>query len=67
MNYIHPFREGNGRTQLQYLRLLAEQAGHGFDVTQIDPERWQTASRAAHMADYAPMSDCILAALTAQS
>ncbi len=28
VNYVHPFREGNGRTQLQYLKLLAEQAGH---------------------------------------
>jgi len=28
LNAIHPFREGNGRTQLTFLTLLAEQAGH---------------------------------------
>jgi cell filamentation protein len=33
LNAIHPFREGNGRTQTTFLTLLAEQAGHplGFD------------------------------------
>lgn len=30
VNQIHPFREGNGRTQRQLLRILAEE--HGFDV-----------------------------------
>ncbi|MCX5724600.1 MAG: Fic family protein, partial [Nitrospirae bacterium] len=29
VNYVHPFREGNGRTQLQYLKQLAQQAGYG--------------------------------------
>ncbi len=28
VNYVHPFREGNGRTQLFYLEQLADQAGH---------------------------------------
>jgi cell filamentation protein len=27
VNYVHPFREGNGRAQLQYLEQLAAQAG----------------------------------------
>ena len=27
-NYVHPFREGNGRTQLFYLEQLAERASH---------------------------------------
>lgn len=30
LNALHPFREGNGRTQRAFLTLLAEQAGHGF-------------------------------------
>ena len=37
INYIHPFREGNGRTQAQYLKQLAEQAGHALDLRRIDP------------------------------
>lgn len=28
LNAIHPFREGNGRTQLSFLKVLAEEAGH---------------------------------------
>jgi cell filamentation protein len=28
LNAIHPFREGNGRTQLSFLTVLAERAGH---------------------------------------
>jgi len=28
INAIHPFREGNGRTQREFIRLLAQQAGH---------------------------------------
>jgi len=31
VNYVHPFREGNGRVQLQYLKQLAERAGHTID------------------------------------
>ncbi len=56
VNYVHPFREGNGRTQLFYLAQLAAQAGHPLDLTRLDPESWIAASRAAHGADYAPMA-----------
>jgi cell filamentation protein len=60
INHIHPFREGNGRTQLTYLSLLVEQAGHRIDVRKIDRDGWYAASRAAHNADYAPMSAMIV-------
>ena len=33
LNHVHPFREGNGRTQLQYLKQLAARAGHAIDKT----------------------------------
>jgi cell filamentation protein len=56
INYVHPFREGNGRAQLQYLALLAAQAGHPVDVTRLDPGRWHAASRASHSGDYQPMT-----------
>lgn len=39
LNAIHPFREGNGRSQLSFLVLLAEQAGHPLDTDKIDPEQ----------------------------
>jgi len=63
VNYVHPFREGNGRTQLEYLRLLAQQAGHPVDLSKIDAARWLAASKAAHRGNYEPFSDEILAIL----
>lgn len=59
VNYVHPFREGNGRTQLFYPEQLAEQAGHPLDITRIDLERWMEASRRAHDGDYSAMSEQI--------
>ena len=38
LNAIHPFREGNGRTQLTFLFLLGERAGVSLDMTQIRPQ-----------------------------
>lgn len=60
VNYIHPFREGNGRVQLQYLKLLAEAAGHPLHLAGIDPERWLAGSRAAHTGNYRPLAAEIL-------
>jgi cell filamentation protein len=37
LNAIHPFREGNGRTQLTFLTLLAERAGHPLDLRRLRP------------------------------
>ncbi len=39
LNAIHPFREGNGRTQLTFLTLLAEIAGHPLAMEQLDPDK----------------------------
>lgn len=38
LNAIHPFREGNGRTQLTFLVLLAETAGHPLAMQRLDPD-----------------------------
>lgn len=56
VNHAHPFREGNGRTQFEYLRQLAAQAGHRFRTERIDAARWHAASRAAHLGNYRPMA-----------
>jgi cell filamentation protein, protein adenylyltransferase len=37
LNAIHPFREGNGRTQLTFLTLLAERAGHPLAIDRLRP------------------------------
>lgn len=39
LNAIHPFREGNGRTQLTFLILLAETAGHPLALERLDPDK----------------------------
>jgi cell filamentation protein len=48
LNSIHPFREGNGRTQRTFLRELAKEAGHSLDFSVISQERMRQASVAAH-------------------
>jgi cell filamentation protein len=48
VNYVHPFREGNGRTQAQYLKQLAARAGHTLDLKRIDPAGWIDASKVCH-------------------
>lgn len=48
LNTIHPFREGNGRTQRTFLRELAREAGHDLDFSVITKERMIGASIAAH-------------------
>jgi cell filamentation protein len=63
VNYVHPFREGNGRTQLQYLKQLAAKAGHPIDFARLQAAKWLPASQAAHNANYAAMAEAIGAAL----
>ena len=67
VNYIHPFREGNGRTQAQYLKQLAVQAGHDLDLRRIDPALWMQASKMSHGADYELMVRVIRQALAGPS
>ncbi len=43
LNAIHPFREGNGRTQTSFLLLLADNALHPLDLTKLVPERFMDA------------------------
>lgn len=43
LNALHAFRDGNGRTQLIFLALLADQAGHPLDLSHLEPERFLAA------------------------
>jgi cell filamentation protein len=63
INYVHPFREGNGRTQLLYLKQLSIVAGHPLDPRRIPPQMWIEASKRAHQAEYALVGAAIRAAL----
>ncbi|HVV71632.1 MAG TPA: Fic family protein [Verrucomicrobiae bacterium] len=43
LNAVHPFREGNGRTQLAFLSMLAEHAGFPFNADTLERARVLTA------------------------
>ena len=43
LNAIHPFREGNGRTQMTFLALLADRAGHSLDLERLRPRAFLAA------------------------
>ncbi|MCM1294152.1 MAG: Fic family protein [Muribaculaceae bacterium] len=36
INFLHPFREGNGRTQREFIRMLAHQKGYILDLNPMD-------------------------------
>ena len=44
VNYLHPFREGNGRTQRLYFRQLAQRAGYKLDFAAVDSDRMMIAT-----------------------
>jgi cell filamentation protein len=52
---LHPFREGNGRTQRAFFSQLAHDAGHHIDWVRMNPEENLTASIAAHRGDLGPL------------
>lgn len=56
VNALHPFREGNGRTQRAFFSQLAHDAGHHIDWIRMDPDRNTAASAAAHNGDLAPLT-----------
>jgi cell filamentation protein len=66
INYVHPFREGNGRTQLQYLKQLAATAGHTLELARIRGPLWIEASIASHSADYGPLAEVLRSALNSR-
>lgn len=43
-NELHPFREGNGRTQRVFLSQLAQNAGYRLDFTRVDPDELMIAT-----------------------
>lgn len=55
LNAIHPFREGNGRTQLTFVAELAAHAGHPLDLMQLDPNAFLHAMIASFFGDEGPL------------
>lgn len=57
INAIHPFREGNGRTQRAFIECLANVAGYHVDFTTISSNEMVEASALAFNCDYSRMTD----------
>jgi cell filamentation protein len=64
LNAIHPFREGNGRTQLSFVTLLAEQAGHSLDFSKLDPGEMLDATIMSFGGDEAALEKLLLGLLS---
>ena len=59
INMLHPFREGNGRTQREFIRELGLQAGWEIDFSGITKEQMTEASIASFNMDYSGLKDLI--------
>lgn len=63
INMIHPFREGNGRTQRAFIGELARNAGHKIDWTKIQSKQMVNASIHAENMNYKPLATLIQEAM----
>ena len=59
VNALHPFREGNGRTQRVFFEELARRARYEINFSNVAPTELLTADIAAYEKDYAPMIDLL--------
>jgi len=59
LNAIHPFREGNGRTQLSFLIVLAERAGHPLAIERLNAEAMLRATIASFAGNEQPLAGLI--------
>ena len=64
INALHPFREGNGRTQRAFVSQLAASAGYSISWSRMDPERNRLASIASYLGQEGPLR-AMMADLTA--
>jgi cell filamentation protein, protein adenylyltransferase len=59
LNAIHPFREGNGRTQLSFLVEIAERAGYPISLSDLKPKAALKAFIASFNGNERPLRDII--------
>lgn len=63
LNIIHPFREGNGRTQRLFFEYLANKAGWSLSFGNVSKEQMADASQAAFFEEYDLLKSIILKSL----
>lgn len=59
LNAIHPFREGNGRAQLAFLKLLTLNAGRSFNDDVLEPQRTLSAMIESFRGNIEPLTALI--------
>jgi cell filamentation protein len=59
LNAIHAFREGNGRTQLTFLKLIATAAGHSIEFSRLDAPAMLQAMIASFSGNEEPLARLI--------
>jgi len=64
LNAIHPFREGNGRTQLAFLSLIGEFSGHPFHFEELNRATYLPAVIASYFGNLQPLRDELRKRLT---
>lgn len=57
LNAIHPFREGNGRSQLSLMYLLGQRAGHPLTLTRINRDTFMPAMIASFLGGNGPLKN----------
>jgi cell filamentation protein len=55
VNALHPFREGNGRTQRAFMAQLARDAGYLLDWSGLDAAQNEEASSKSLLGDNGPL------------
>lgn len=63
INALHPFREGNGRAQREFIRQLAYQNNLFLSYAGITQDEMIAASKASFKLDYKPLQELILSHL----
>jgi cell filamentation protein len=56
LNAIHPFRDGNGRTQLAFLALTSHRAGRPLDLARLRPRKFLAAMIESFKGDEQPLT-----------
>jgi len=64
LNALHPFREGNGRTQREFLRQIALNAGYELDLKNVPQQQMIDASAQSHYLNNAGLEKIIKERLT---
>lgn len=64
LNAIHPFREGNGRSQLPFTALIAVRAGHSLALERLDPKAFLAAMVRSFGGDEEPLAQQLRGLMT---